>query len=124
MIVERQTPQYDQLSIVAGATDKVDCLSLNSVLIQIRNASAVPGTFSLLAVAPSGGLLWTIANAIALAVGTVAAIQLSDEWAGTGLAAAMTPAAGAYSTFLGLPPSIQINAVGINLAVNVIRRER
>ena len=124
MIVERQTPQYDQLSIVAGATDKVDCLSLNSVLIQIRNASAVPVTFSLLSVAPSGGLLWTIANAIALAVGTVAAIQLSDEWAGTGLAAAMTPAAGAYSTFLGLPPSIQINAVGINLAVNVIRRER
>lgn len=124
MIVERETPNFDQLSIVAGATDKVDCLALESVLIQVRNASAGAGSFSLLAVSPAGGLLWTIGNTIALAVGTVAAIQLSSAWAGSGLAAAMTPAAGAYSTFLGLPPSIQINAVGINLAVNVIRRER
>lgn len=124
MIVERQTPQYDQLSIVAGQSDKVDCLALESVLIQVRNASGVGGTFSAIAVSPSGGVLWTIANGIALAVGTVAGIQLSSAWAGSGLAAAMTPAAGAYSTFLGLPPSIQINAVGINLAVNVIRRER
>lgn len=124
MIVERETPNYDQLSIAAGATDKVDCLALNSVMIQVRNASAGAGTFSILAISPVGGLLWTIGNAIALAVGQVAAIQLSDEWAGTGLAAAMTPAAGAYTTFLGLPPCIQINAVGINLAVNVIRRER
>lgn len=124
MIVERQTPQYDQLFIVAGATDKVDCLSLESVTIQVRNASAGAGTFSMIAISPSGGVLWNIANAIALAAGQVAGIQLSSQWAGTGLAAAMTPAAGAYSTFLGLPPSIQINPVGINVAVNVFRRER
>ncbi len=124
MIVERQTPNYDQLTVNAGGSDKVDCYALESVLIQVRNASGVGGTFSMIAVSPSGGVLWTIANAVALAVGQVAAIQLTSIWAGTGLAAAMTPAAGAYTTFLGLPPSIQINAVGINLAVNAIRRER
>lgn len=125
MIVERSTPTQETLSALAGGTTGIiDLLNLESVFVHVRNGSGVAGTFSVFGMTAVGGVLWTIGNAIALGIGQTAAFQLASDGNFAGLAAAMAPAAGAYSTFLALPPAMQINAVGINLTINLVKRER
>lgn len=122
MIVERQTPNYEVMSVNAGSTIQIDIQNCESVTVLIRHSGGGAGNFSAFALTPGGSVLWILANAVALAVGGNSGFQLSSA-AGYGVAAP-DAAAGAYSTFLGLPPAIQINMVTSNALINVIRRER